>query len=95
MQLLYSIASPARPFIRHAFQCLAAFLFFSQSALAYTLTCDLQGSFPELDKITLEPAQVKVDITSIGDHLYIRIDGPKLYNFSSTPSEPLSLKART
>ncbi len=34
-----------------------------------------------MDKITVEPAQVKVDITSIGDHLYIRVDGPKLYNF--------------
>jgi hypothetical protein len=81
MQLLYSIASPARPFIRHVFQCLAACIVFSQSAFAYTLTCDVQGSFPEMDKITVESAQVKVDITSIGDHLYIRIDGPKLYNF--------------
>jgi hypothetical protein len=81
MQLLYSIASPERPFIRHVFQCLAACIVFSQSAFGYTLTCDVQGSFPEMDKITVEPAQVKVDITSIGDHLYIRIDGPKLYNF--------------
>ncbi len=81
MQLLYSIASSVRPFIRHIFQCLAACICFSQSAFAYTLTCDVQGSFPEMDKITVEPAQVKVDITSIGDHLYIRVDGPKLYNF--------------
>ncbi len=60
---------------------MAVFTWLSQSALAYTLTCDVQGSFPELDKITIEPASVKVDITSIGDHLYIRIDGPKLYTF--------------
>ena len=51
------------------------------SAWGYTLTCDVQGSFPELDKISIEPASIKVEITSIGDHLYIRIDGPKLYNF--------------
>ena len=53
----------------------------SPAAWAYTLTCDVQGSFPELEKITIEPATVKVDITSIGDHLYIRMDGPKLYTF--------------
>lgn len=81
MHLLYSIAFPARAFIRHTFQCLAACICISQPAFGYTLTCDLQGSFPEMDKITIEPASVKVDITSIGDHLYIRIDGPKLYNF--------------
>jgi len=81
MHLLYSMASQARPLIRHALQGLALCLVLSQSALAYTLTCDVQGTFPEMDKITIEPASVKVDITSIGDHLYIRIDGPKLYNF--------------
>ena len=53
-----------------------------QPAWAYTLTCDVQGSFPEMDKVKIEPASVKVEITSIGDHLYIRIDGPKLYTFS-------------
>jgi hypothetical protein len=52
-----------------------------QPAWAYTLTCDVQGGFPEMDKITIEPASVKVEITSIGDHLYIRMDGPKLYTF--------------
>jgi len=52
-----------------------------QPAWAYTLTCDVQGSFPEMDKVKIEPASVKVEITSIGDHLYIRIDGPKLYTF--------------
>jgi hypothetical protein len=53
----------------------------SQPVLAYTLTCDVQGSFPELEKISIEPATVKVEITSIGDHLYIKMDGPKLYTF--------------
>ncbi|MSQ66154.1 MAG: hypothetical protein EXR37_07485 [Limnohabitans sp.] len=60
---------------------MAAFFVFSPSAIAYTLTCDVQGSFPEMDKITVEPASVKVEITSIGDHLYIKMDGPKLYTF--------------
>ena len=61
-----------------ALLCLACLL---QPVWAYTLTCDVQGSFPALDKITIEPASVKVEITSIGDHLYIRMDGPKLYTF--------------
>lgn len=81
MHLLYSIARPARPFFRHTLLGLAAFFVFSPSAIAYTLTCDVQGSFPEMDKITVEPASVKVEITSIGDHLYIKMDGPKLYTF--------------
>ena len=81
MHLLYPIDGPARPYLRRCLLILSACLCMSQTALAYTLTCDLQGSFPEMDKITVEPASVKVDITSIGDHLYIRIDGPKLYNF--------------
>ena len=56
---------------------------------AYTLTCDVQGKFPELDKIVLEPAIVTIDITSIGNHLYIKMDGPKLYNmFANTIISP-------
>lgn len=81
MHLLYSIANPARPVIRQIFLLLLMLLGLSQTALAYTLTCDVQGSFPELEKISIEPATVKVEITSIGDHLYIKIDGPKLYTF--------------
>ena len=81
MHLLYSIANPARPILRQIFLLLLIHLGLSQTALAYTLTCDVQGSFPELEKISIEPATVKVEITSIGDHLYIKIDGPKLYTF--------------
>ena len=81
MHLLYSIANPARPILRQIFLLLVILLGLSQTALAYTLTCDVQGSFPELEKISIEPATVKVEITSIGDHLYIKIDGPKLYTF--------------
>jgi len=81
MHLLYSIANPARPILRQIFLLLVILLGLSQTALAYTLTCDVQGSFPELEKISLEPATIKVEITSIGDHLYIKIDGPKLYTF--------------
>ena len=81
MHLLYSIANPARPILRQIFLLLLIFLGLSQTALSYTLTCDVQGSFPELEKISIEPATVKVEITSIGDHLYIKIDGPKLYTF--------------
>ena len=56
---------------------------------AYTLTCDVQGKFPEMDKIVLEPATVTIDITSIGNHLYIKMDGPKLYNmFANTIISP-------
>jgi len=80
MHFLYPIANPARPRITLIFLALVACLLTSQRALAYTLTCDVQGSFPEMDKISVEPASVKVDITSIGDHLYIKMDGPKLYN---------------
>jgi hypothetical protein len=81
MHFLYPIANPARPRITLIFLALVACLLTSQRALAYTLTCDVQGSFPEMDKISVEPASVKVDITSIGDHLYIKMDGPKLYTF--------------
>ena len=81
MHFLYPIANPARPRISLIFLALVACLLTSQRALAYTLTCDVQGSFPEMDKISVEPASVKVDITSIGDHLYIKVDGPKLYTF--------------
>jgi len=81
MHLLYSIANPARLILRQISLLLVILLGLSQTALAYTLTCDVQGSFPELEKISIEPATIKVEITSIGDHLYIKIDGPKLYTF--------------
>jgi len=81
MHFLYTNAYQARPRITLIFLALSACLLTSQRALAYTLTCDVQGSFPEMDKISVEPASVKVDITSIGDHLYIKMDGPKLYTF--------------
>jgi hypothetical protein len=81
MHLLYSIANPALPMLRQIFLLLVILLGLSQTALAYTLTCDVQGSFPELEKISIEPATVKVEITSIGDHLYIKMDGPKLFTF--------------
>jgi hypothetical protein len=81
MNLLYPIDCPARSLIRSVLFFMAAFLCVHHSANAYTLTCDVQGSFPEMDKITIEPATVKVEITSIGDHLYIKMDGPKLYTF--------------
>ena len=81
MHFLYPIAYLARPRFTLIFLALSALLFTCQTALAYTLTCDVQGSFPEMDKISVEPASVKVDITSIGDHLYIKVDGPKLYTF--------------
>ena len=59
------------------------------SAWSYTLTCDVQGSFPELDKIIVQPATVTIDISSIGNHLYIKMDGPKLYNmFVNTLTSP-------
>jgi hypothetical protein len=51
----------------------------SSSVWGYTLTCDAQGSFPEMEKIIVKPATVEVNIKSIGNHLYIKIEGPKLY----------------
>ena len=51
----------------------------SSSVWAYTLTCEAQGSFPEMEKIIVKPATVEVNIESIGNHLYIKIEGPKLY----------------
>jgi hypothetical protein len=32
-----------------------------------------------MEKIIVKPATVEVDIKSIGNHLYIKIEGPKLY----------------
>ena len=51
----------------------------SISAWGYTVTCEAQGSFPEMEKISIKPATVEVNIKSIGNHLYIKIEGPKLY----------------
>ena len=51
----------------------------SVSAWGYTVTCEAQGSFPEMEKIIVKPATVEVNIESIGNHLYIKIEGPKLY----------------
>ena len=51
----------------------------SVSAWGYTVTCEAQGSFPEMEKIIVKPATVEVNIKSIGNHLYIHIEGPKLY----------------
>jgi hypothetical protein len=51
----------------------------SSSVWGYTLTCEAQGSFPEMEKIIVKPATVEVNIESIGNHLYIKIEGPKLY----------------
>jgi len=51
----------------------------SASAWGYTVTCEAQGSFPEMEKIIVKPATVEVNIESIGNHLYIKIEGPKLY----------------
>ena len=51
----------------------------SVSAWGYTVTCEAQGSFPEMEKIIVKPATVEVNIKSIGNHLYIKIEGPKLY----------------
>lgn len=48
-------------------------------AWGYTVTCEAQGSFPEMEKISIKPATVEVNIKSIGNHLYIKIEGPKLY----------------
>jgi len=100
MHFLYPIANPARPRISLIFLALVACLLTSQRALAYTLTCDVQGSFPEMDKISVKPASVKVDITSIGDHLYIKMDGPKLYTFfvntlRTTEFEGMDLTSKT
>ena len=51
----------------------------SVSAWGYTVTCEAQGSFPEMEKIIVKPATVEVNIESIGNHLYIKVEGPKLY----------------
>ena len=67
--------------LRQALLGAVAWWALASTAWGYTLTCDVQGSFPEMEKVTMEPATVKVEITSIGDHLYIRMDGPKLYTF--------------
>jgi len=68
---------------------LTLLLGFLGSGWAYTLTCDVQGKFPEMDKIVLAPATVTIDITSIGNHLYIKMEGPKLYNmFANTIITP-------
>ena len=81
MNLLYPLDRLARPAALIPWLIMGVCMSVGQAALAYTLTCDVKGSFPDMDKISIEPATVKVEITSIGDHLYIKMEGPKLYTF--------------
>jgi len=45
------------------------------------LYLDLRGprQFSRDGKIVVKPATVEVNIESIGNHLYIKVEGPKLY----------------
>jgi hypothetical protein len=45
----------------------------SFSAWGYTVTCEAQGSFPEMEKISIKPATVEVNIKSIGIIFYLFI----------------------
>jgi hypothetical protein len=84
------LLKPAQPLARACRFCLWVWvMLWGSQSWAYTLTCDVQGSFPEMDKIVLQSATVTIDISSIGNHLYIKMEGPKLYNmFVNTLTSP-------
>jgi len=84
ISLKENMLSLLNPALTHARCCLfsvfAWVLLWGNPCWAYTLTCEVQGRFPEMEKIVLPAASVTIDISSIGNHLYIKMEGPKLYN---------------
>jgi hypothetical protein len=43
------------------------------------MPCEVEGSIPSLDGRKLDPAKVVVEIQSLGKNLFLKINGPKLY----------------
>lgn len=51
----------------------------------YKFKCQLHGTIPDLEDKPLKPAQVKVEIRTIGLNIYLTIQGPQPYDmFIST-----------
>jgi hypothetical protein len=48
-------------------------------AQTFRLTCDLQGTIPVLEDRKLRPAQVTVEMQSIGKNIFIKLVGPRYY----------------
>lgn len=49
-------------------------------AQTFRLTCDLQGTIPVLEDRKLRPAQVTVEMQSIGKNIFIKLVGPRYYD---------------
>ncbi|MSQ57950.1 MAG: hypothetical protein EXR35_10805 [Limnohabitans sp.] len=46
----------------------------------YKFKCQLNGTIPELEDKPLKPAQVKVEIRTIGANIFLTIQGPQPYD---------------
>ena len=50
------------------------------SAQTFRLTCELQGIIPALEDRKLRPAQVTVEMQSIGKNIFLKLVGPRYYD---------------
>ena len=52
-----------------------------RAALAeiFTMRCSIEGSFPQLEDKKVPPADVSIEIQSIGNNLYFKVQGAKPY----------------
>ena len=45
----------------------------------FTMRCSIEGSFPALEDKKVPPAEVSIEIQSIGNNLYFKVQGAKPY----------------
>ena len=59
--------------------CLGAGLGGSAWAQTFKMPCEVEGSIPALKDRKLDAAKVVVEIQSLGKNIFLKINGPKLY----------------
>ncbi len=48
-------------------------------AQTFVMHCDVEGTIPAIDDLKLKPAQVTLEIQSLGHNLFLKINGPAPY----------------
>ncbi len=64
--------------------CLGAGLCGSAWAQTFKMPCDVEGTIPSLNDRKLDAAKVVVEIQSLGKNVFLKINGPKLYQVQVT-----------
>jgi hypothetical protein len=64
--------------------CLGAGLCGSAWAQTFKMPCEVEGTIPSLDDRKLDAAKVVVEIQSLGKNVFLKINGPKLYQVQVT-----------